>query len=560
VKPPLIIAVENMEKIRFKLGMYIMEVWLNKFVKANGVNALLIVFILVLSIGSSHGARPVFSIELFNRPLNIYAFPVQFGQAHSAFIFDLKPFLSVVQPEIDYQVTNNLSRTLTNIGLMELPPGLTQIYEGEGVCHERFILGSNQRCILRLSFDKDKYNPALSGGPIICHSPPSKFLCSRPSAASQIGVVLLRTPKPTELQVIADDQNGLRYEPASMSIVGEPINPGVYHFQIIATNDYATAAPRYLDIEVSVNPKDKPLFKKNYTIPSAMPEHDYRLNLLDLIQVRPSFMVSNQISFRIDDNQDHPSWLSIDKDNGNFLHGFVPPGEAGKNKSITLFASSNAGGDSAPLTITIPVAYDPNKKPIIKNDIQLIGEAGSPLRYDFRANITDPTADNSLKIILDEIEPAAPWLSISSLSPTELNGIVPEGAVGQEYLITLHANTTIGGSSNAKIIPLNIAMNKNQTPRFYAANPQLTVLYPGQSYSYDFVENNDVYPEYRDIPYVVELADGYNNPAWLRVEHNRLVVDRVPDHLDQVERVFITIKNVPGGKSKVLPLSLFIMN
>ena len=90
-----------------------------------------------------------------------------------------------------------------------------------------------------------------------------------------------------------------------------------------------------------------------------MPEQEYRLNLLDLIETRPSFMRSNQVSFEIDKNLPYPSWLSIDKDNATFLHGHVPSSEAGQNRSVTLIASSNAGGDSLPLTITIPVASDP---------------------------------------------------------------------------------------------------------------------------------------------------------------------------------------------------------
>ena len=290
-----------------------------------------------------------------------------------------------------------------------------------------------------------------------------------------------------------------------------------------------------------------------------MPTQHYRLSLVDLIEPTPGFMTSNQISFRIDTNYPHPDWLSIDKEDATLLEGIVPSTDAGLEREITLIASSNTGGDSLPLTIKIPVAYDPSKKPILDKGIQLAGVAGATMHVDFRSQITDPMADNSLKIIIDKIEPAAPWLSMSSWNPLELVGIVPADAVGQDYQITLHANTAIGGDSESVIIPLEIAINKSDTPHFYLDNPQLPLLYVGQPYSYDFVANNDVDPEYEDIPYTVELAEGNNNPAWLRIEDNKLIVDSVPGNLDQIEQVFITIKNMPGGKSNVLSLKLFIM-
>ena len=538
-----------------------MDVQPIRFVKTNAINVLILFFSVILSSGAAMSAMPVFGIALLDRALTIYSFPLQKAQTHSNFDFGLKPFFSVVRPEVDYRVTNHLKRTLTDIELIELPGGLTRIYDGEGVCPERFTLNTQQSCILRFYVDKQRYVHSQNGGPMVCFRPPLGY-CSRPSPGSQIDDAVARVPGPTEAQVTPNAQFGLHYDSLTMSIVGTPTQPGVYHFQIGATNAFATAAPKELEIDVSIDPTDTPVFKDNHTIAIAiaMPEQNYRLNLMDLIKPTPGFGVSNQISFRIDKNHEYPDWLSLDKDDATLLQGHVPFCDAGLERDITLIASSNTGGDSLPLTLKISVAYDPTQKPIIEKGIALTGVAGDVFRKDFRTNISDPSNDHNLNVILDKIEPAAPWLSMSSLTPTELNGVVPADAVGQDYQITLHATTAIGGSSEVMTLPLHIVIDKNLTPRFYLDNPQLPLFYVGQYYSHDFTTSRDVYPQYNDIPYTVELAEGYDNPTWVRIEDNQFIVDSVPENLKQIEQIFITIKNVPGGRSEVLSLDLFIMS
>ena len=543
-------------------GKSIMEVRLDRTVKTNGINALIIFFLGYLPANSfCKDGIPVnypFSREPFERALTVYSFPIQKAQTNFNFNFNfnLKPFLSMVQPEINYRVTSNYKGILGDIGIYSLPSGLTQVYEGEGLCSKLFSLNFNQSCTLRFYVDKNMYSYRNDGWLLMW---PVHVYAFRPAVGSRFNDLVARLPGVTQLTVISENQNGLHYDPATMSITGTPARPGIYHFQVIASNGHATTAPQDLQIDVTIDPKDTPLFKMNHTIASAMPDQHYHLNLLDLIKPTSGFMENNQISFRIDPNFPYPNWLSIDAEVGTFLQGIVPTTDAGLDREVTLIASSNTGGDSLPLTIKIPVAYDPSKKPIVEKGVELTGSAGNTVRIDFRANIIDPSTDGSLKIMLDKIEPAAPWLSISSLNSMELNGVVPKGAEGQEYQITLHANTAIGGNSDARTIPLKIATNENLTPRFYAANPQLPLLYVGQPYSYDFVGNQDVHPQYSDIPYTVELAEGHNNPAWLRIEDNKLIVDSVPSKLEQMEQVFITIKNIPGGSSEVLPLKLFTM-
>ncbi|RUR19416.1 hypothetical protein ELY21_04130 [Legionella sp. km535] len=357
------------------------------------------------------------------------------------------------------------------------------------------------------------------------------------------------------------EQDGLRFDQASFSIVGTPKRTGTYLFKVGAQNTYGTAAQVDFRVQVRVNEKDKPVFKQNYSIASALPDQKYSLNLMDLVEQHAGFMQTNQISFRIDEDSSHPDWLDISRNDVTRLEGKVPPTAAGQEVEVTLIASSNTGGDCLrPLTIKIPVAYDPTKKPTI-NSFKLEKLAGANIYEELSGYINDPSHDPKIKLILEKVEPAASWLHISPLNPTVLEGTVPDQATGQKYLLTLRANTLIGGNSDPVTIPLNISVDKKQMPRFKSDKPILPILYPGQPYLYDFVENNDVYPEYHDAPYEIQFAEGFNPPDWLRLEQNQLIADMVPPEIVNEDlEIKIMIKNIPGGLSNEYILSLTIMN
>ena len=468
-----------------------MKVQRHRFVKTNGIKALLFLFAACLSTVVSAGiAMPVGNVivQLLTPPapptLTIHSLPVQNAQANSDFKFHLKPYING-RVDIRYLVTSLFQMsdgTTTNISaanrsITGLPSGLTQITDSPDDCPTKFRLSYGQRCHLHLSLDTDNYlSTEGSHGPIISMSVSWNWEGHRasssgtnwpangvlPIASQRISAIVSPILWPTQLQVRSDDPNGLHYDSSTQSIIGKPTKPGIYHFQMGATNGYATAAPRDIEIHVSINPKDKPIFNSNSnnTVASAMAGQTYRLNLMDLILPTPGFMVTNQVSFRIDTTRDYPSWLSLDETDPAILQGYVSPAEAGKMFSITLIASSNSGGDSEPFTIQIPVAYDPAKKPSIERNIELTGIAGAAIHKDLRDYSSDPTNDNSLKIIIDNIEPAAPWLSISSSNSTELEGVIPKNAIGHVYRISLHANSAIGGNSETIIIPLKIATNE----------------------------------------------------------------------------------------------------
>nr|WP_238400303.1 putative Ig domain-containing protein [Legionella bononiensis] len=355
--------------------------------------------------------------------------------------------------------------------------------------------------------------------------------------------------------------DGLSFDPNNFSISGTPTRTGTYLFKVGAYNSYGTAAFVDFRIQVQVNEKDKPVFKQNYPIPSALPEQKYSLNLMELIEPQARFMQTNQISFRIDPNSIHPDWLKISSDDPTRLEGIVPSGAAGKEVEATLIASSNTGGDCLkPLTIKISVASDPAKKPVI-NSFELEKLAGANIYEDLSGYINDPAHDPDIKLILDKVEPAATWLRINSLNPMILEGTVPDDATGQKYLLTLRANTSTGGSSEPVTIPLQIIIDKARVPRFKSAKPLLPLVYPGQPYYYDFVANKDIYPDYRDAPYVIRFAEDFIPPDWMRLEDNKLTSDMVPPEIvnDDLE-IKIVIKNIPGGLSKEYLLSLTFMN
>ena len=88
------------------------------------------------------------------------------------------------------------------------------------------------------------------------------------------------------------------------------------------------------------------------------------------------------------------------------------------------------------------------------------------------------------------------------------------------------------------------------------------MLFPGQPYSYNFVENRDIYPEYEDAAYEIKFSEEHEHPTWLKLENNRLFADPlVPSDLDELSiDIQLVITNKPGGSSKVLPLFLVVAN
>jgi hypothetical protein len=515
-------------------------------------------FVLAIALIPAVFAAPLYTISPQNRPLAVYAIPPQQALANADFIFYISPFFNRTRPEIEYSVTNNVNHPMP-IYVVGLPSGVNQVSDGQNMCQQGANLNASQTCILKFWIDKKKYKHSTYGGPIVCGCP-EWISCSLPTPNQRIDGEVARAPDSVNIIATPTEQDGLQFNAATASIVGKPTRTGVYRFNITLQDSNGLTSSQPLDIHVTVNLDDKPVFKKQYSLTSATPEEDYRLNLVNLLDNKPGYLATHQVHFRIDPNHTHryPNWIQLDETSMTTLYGHVPNAEAGQLKELTVIASSNTGGDSEPLTIQIPVAFDPQKKPVFLENVHLTAMANSRFDSDLRTNLFDPLNDSSLKIILDKVEPEAPWLRVSPMNPTTLSGHVPADAVGQHYQLTLSANTLMGGNSTPMIIPLDIAIDPQWTPRFFLSKPEFPVLYPGKSYTYDFAIHHDVVPEFEDMPYTITLAQAYPNPAWLQIINNRLQVSTVPE-LTGVQKIFVQLKNIPGGSSEVIPLDLMIL-
>lgn len=345
-----------------------------KEIRASKINGIvgLIVFITSILHVSRAESNYFYTVELINKPLILSPILNQQALANSSFSFNLQPFVNKLKPEINYQITFvwPLSKDVPNAApfyLKEPPVGFTQINDGENTCAKPFKLKYNQSCIMRFYVDKDHYvysattvdkhgNRTLgkSTGPYITNG----LIYAHVSPEANFHAALQDVAEPTQFLVTPTGLDGLGYDPSSLSIVGTPTRIGMYHFTISATDGKTITEPKSLDINVDINPHDKPVFKENYSLASAMPEQHYRLNLMELIESTPGFAVTNQVSFRIYPDEKNPPWLSLDKETSTILQGQVPSSDGGQIKEVTLIATSNTGGDSLPMTIQIPVAFD----------------------------------------------------------------------------------------------------------------------------------------------------------------------------------------------------------
>lgn len=352
---------------------------------------------------------------------------------------------------------------------------------------------------------------------------------------------------------------GLNFDPASFLIQGKPTKVGTFKFFVGASNAYSKAEPTLFTINVGYNLKDKPRFKQKNEVVGALPDKPFKINLFNLLENAAGFNKTNQITFSFDKHWPKLEWLNISPQNPELLEGIPPADLAGRDVEIHVIAHSNTGGDSEPLDIILSVSNDSQLQPVI-NYFELFKKAGRPFLFDLSEYIQDPANDANLKVIIDKINPEISWLHTSVINLQALEGLVPEKVSGQKYQITLHLNTPTGGDSKLITVPLQIVIDPDQTPRFKFPNPSLPIVYPRQSYQYDFVANREVFPEYEDAPYTIQFDKDYPHPQWLFIENNKLSSSRVPDDIKSSQITLnLIIENIPGGKSKS-ELTLFVAN
>ncbi len=454
------------------------------FVNSHGINLIFSCILTIISIPClSKEPTPhfVFSLYLVKSPQpltpDLTLIPMQQGLVRSLFRLNLKPYVTIEHTDFSYELYNgskDLSQNITtglygtSLTILGLPPGIKQITTKPEDCSFPFNLWFQQRC--QLHFDVDP-NTVLSSqnsfGPQVYmhmdwywgnqqnrHGGENIWVLPSQTITGVLAPVLL----PLQIHVTPNEQNGLFYDATTHSIQGTPIKTGEYYFNVYTSIGNINTTSKTLTVQINSIPFKLPMFKQNYRVPSATSNRTYQLNLMDLIEPDPH-LINNQIHFHLIPNHES-SWLNIDKKNPALLTGHLTPKDAGLIKKVNIMMTSNTNHDSALLRIEIPVAYDLEKKPMIKT-IQLNGIAGHLFEYDFKKHILDSTNDHSLQIIIDKITPAAPWLYRSKTTPTQIRGFIPHQP-DRNYLVTVHANTAIGGNSDLITLPLHIVMDNTQ--------------------------------------------------------------------------------------------------
>lgn len=484
--------------------------------------------------------------------LTLYALPTQEAKIHSSFYLKLDPYVTLNQPEFELRIANFSNCSVKLKTLHYIPQGVGLLPASNNPCFNSKTLQSGEQCVWRFGINKALYTKERHCGPHLDLLDIDWYFC-------QSFDFMVKQSTQTEFRVEPSVQEGLSYDPVAHAIVGQPSRLGVYQFRVTAVNGSDSSGPVMLTVRVTPDPKDTPIFKPYHTISAARPNRAYQLNLLTLVTQQQGFGVSNQIRFRIDSNhtRDYPEWIHLDAISGTVLEGQAPESDVGKIKELTLIASSNTGGDSAPFLLRIPVSYDPSNKPTIPEDLDFQGRAGDSFHYPLLPFINDPTHSDRAQVFLDKIEPAVPWIT---LSPSMvLEGVVPLDSVGQYFELTLRVSTPLGGRSTPVIARFHVDTDKRLAPSFTStASPELPALLIGQSsYSFDFSTFNGIYPSYSDIPFRIELAPDSGNPTWVRIENNKLIVDNVPADLSVFNyRITVMMQNRPGGQSE--PLSLIL--
>lgn len=499
----------------------------------------------LMGAGVAHAvSTPTLSIEMDATPLSMGLISIQSSTANASFYFDIRPYISEVKNRISYKVKNNLPYTLYGIHLQgDLPLGIHYVDKQTRMsdCAKTFDLEPGGMCFLHFYVDEHLYQPTLGGDPLLC----STNECFTPEVDHQLNKAVELSPGDTHLEVNPESLNGLVYHPEHFTIEGVAELPGVYLFKINAVNKFQRSSDTYLRVEVGIDPKDKPVFKRNPLIPIASPNSLYQFNLMELLESNSTYGKSNQIRFEIFKCTNGISGLSIDEENPVLLKGVIPSSEAGNLRTLCLNATSNTGG-STQGWFDFQVGVDRTQQPIIDEDIKPFHvQVDSNLRWDMESYIHAPMGASDLRIRIDEVSPRVNWLTSET---TTLKGFIPIEAVGEVYNITLHAETKQGGSSIPKTVVLMVDQDPSLKPRFKSGHPLMPMLITGSSYFYDFQKNKDIYPEYRDIPYIISFDEHFENPNWLTLENNQLKANYVPNSDEDFVSIYLVLENKAGGK------------
>jgi hypothetical protein len=87
-----------------------------------------------------------------------------------------------------YQVTNNSKRPLSNIGLINLPSGVSQVTGlNYDYCSSPIALAAGESCLIKLAINSS-ISGNVHGGPQVCYSASRPSYCSQPFSADQLSI------------------------------------------------------------------------------------------------------------------------------------------------------------------------------------------------------------------------------------------------------------------------------------------------------------------------------------------------------------------------------------
>ncbi len=104
-----------------------------------------------------------------------------------------------------YQVTNNSGRNLTNIGIVNLPAGVSLVSNaGYQYCSSTFNLNAGTQCLIKLQINSN-VSGNVQGGPKVCFSASQPVYCSQPLDVNQMATQV--TPGPISESCTANIAN-----------------------------------------------------------------------------------------------------------------------------------------------------------------------------------------------------------------------------------------------------------------------------------------------------------------------------------------------------------------
>jgi hypothetical protein len=113
-----------------------------------------------------------------------------------------------------FQVANNTARSLSNIGLAQMPSSVSastnSVSDNPHYCTNPFTLAAGASCLLKVNVNTGQYSGTnFSGGPIVCYSQSNPVLCSQPFTTDQLNFGVTQSSIP---QDCASNVSNFSYE------------------------------------------------------------------------------------------------------------------------------------------------------------------------------------------------------------------------------------------------------------------------------------------------------------------------------------------------------------